>query len=80
MGNRTGSRKRESRYDIDISRGENSLGRVLEEINCLIKRADRSKGRSNSDISVTGEIVGLVPKKDRLIYGFSIELEKGAKK
>ena len=80
MTKRTGSRNKESRYDVDVSRGEDNLGGLFEELHRLIRQADQSRGRNDSDISVTGEIVGLVPKKDRLIYGFSIELKKGAKK
>jgi hypothetical protein len=80
MSKGTGSRKRESRYDIDVSRAEDSLGGLFKELNHLIRQADKSKRKNDSELSLTGEIIGLVPKRDRLIYGFSIELEKGAKK
>ena len=63
-----------------MSRGEDSLGRLFKELNRLIRRADKPKGKNNSEISVTGEIMGLAPKKEKLIYGLSIELERGAKK
>ena len=79
MGKRTGSRKKASRYDIDLSEGEGNLSRLFKEINHLIRRADKSKRRNNSEISLTGEIIGLVPKNDRLIWGFSIGPEEGIK-
>ena len=80
MGKRTGSRKRKSRYDIDLRKGEGNPGRLFKEINHLIEQAARSKNSNSSDISLTGEIKGLPSKKDRLLYGFSVKPEKRAKK
>jgi len=80
MGKRTGGRKKESRYDIDMSKGESNLGRLFKEINRLIEQAGKSKGKNNSEISLTGEITGLASKKDRALYGFSTRLEKRAKR
>jgi hypothetical protein len=60
--------------------GESSLNRLLREIDDLIKQATKSKKKNRSEISRTGEIKGLASKKHRLIYGFSIKLEKRAKK
>jgi len=80
MGKRTVSGKRKSRYDIDMSMGETNLGRLFSEIDHLIKQAGKSKGKNNSEISLTGEIMGLTPEKGRLMYGFSIKPEKGVKK
>jgi hypothetical protein len=80
MGKRTGSRKKESRYDIDMSKGESNLGRLFKEINHLIEQAARSKNSNNSEISLTGEITGLASRENRVLYGFSVKLEKRAKK
>jgi hypothetical protein len=80
MSKRTGSRKKESRYDIDLCKLEGNPSRLFKKLDCLIRQADKSKRKNNSELSLTGEIMGLVPKRHRLIYGFSIELERGAKK
>ena len=80
MGKGTASRKRKTRYDIDMSMGESNLGRLFKEINHLIEQVARSKNSNNSDISLAGEIMGLASNKERLIYGFSIKLEKDVKK
>jgi hypothetical protein len=80
MGKRTGSRKKESRYDIDLSKGQSNPGRLFRELDHLIEQAAKSKKRNNSEISLTGQIMGLTPEKGRLIYGFSIKPEKGVKK
>jgi hypothetical protein len=80
MGKSTGSTKRKSRHDIDMSRGRLYPGRLLQEINDLIERTAKSKKRKGSEISRTGEIKGLAASRVRVLYGFSIKLEKPSRK
>ena len=80
MARETGKRKGNFRCDIDMSEGELSLSRLFKEIDHLIRQVAKSNKKSSSDISLTGEIKGLASKKDRVLYGFSVKLEKRAKK
>lgn len=76
MGRRTGSVKRNSRYDINMTKGESNLGRLFREINHLIDQAAKSKKKNRSEISRAGEIKSLAWNKVRVLYGFSIKLGK----
>ncbi|UCB52090.1 MAG: hypothetical protein JSV10_08900 [Candidatus Zixiibacteriota bacterium] len=80
MGKRTGTGKKKSRYDIDMSKGESNLARLFKEVNDLIEQVAKSKQKNRSEISVAGEIKGLTPKKVRVLYGFSIKLEERTRK
>ena len=80
MGKNTGSTKRKSRHDIDMTRGKLYSGRLLKEINDLIERTAKSRKRKGSDFSRTGEIKGLTASRVRVLYGFSIKLEKPPRK
>jgi hypothetical protein len=80
MGKSTGSTKRKSRHDIDMSRGRLFPGRLLQEINDLIERTAKSKKRKGSDLSRTGQIKGLTGSRVRVMYGFSTKLEKPPRK
>jgi len=80
MTRRTGSSKKESRHDLDLSKGEGSPSRLFNKLDYLIGQAERSKRKNNSELSLTGRIICLTSKKEKLIYGFSIKLEKAAKK
>ena len=76
MGKNTGSTKRKSRHDIDMSKGKLYSGRLLMEINDLIERTAKSNKRKGSEISRTGEIKGLAGSRVRVVYGFSVKLDK----
>ncbi|MGB2989320.1 MAG: hypothetical protein WBC98_05120 [Candidatus Zixiibacteriota bacterium] len=67
MGRRTGSRKRKSRYDINMSKGENNLGGLFKEIDHLIEQATKSKKKNRSGFSRTGEVKGLASKRVRVL-------------
>lgn len=76
---RTGIREGKFRCDIDMSTGKLHLGRLLKEIYDLIKQAAKSRKKRRSEISRTGEIKGLVSRKVRVLYGFSIKLGQPAR-
>lgn len=80
MNKRTGTRKKKSRYNIDLSKGEASQSRLFKKLDHLIRQAERSKRKNNSELSLTGRIMCLTSEKEELIYGFSIKAEKGVKK
>lgn len=79
MGRKTGNRKKKSRYDINMSKGENNLGGLFKEIDHLIEQATKSKKKNRSEFSRTGEIKGLASKRVRVLYGFSIKLGQPAR-
>ena len=79
MGIKTGNRKIKSRYDINMSKGENNLGGLFKEIDHLIEQATKSKKKNRSEFSRTGEIKGLASKRVRVLYGFSIKLGQPAR-
>lgn len=73
MARETGKRKGNFRCDIDMSEGKLSLSRLFKEIDHLIKQVAKSKKKSSSEISLSGEIKGLTSRKIRVLYGFSIK-------
>jgi hypothetical protein len=80
MSRRAGNRKKDSRYNISMAKGENSPSRLFKKIDYLIRQAEKSRRKNNSELSLTGRIMSRVSKEETLIYGFSIKLEKATKK